>query len=212
MNRTLIIVLIVSAVVSYLIGGVNAAIIMSKLLHHEDIREKGSGNPGFTNYKRVYGMSPAAVFVMCADILKAVLCAGVTAAICGNVADMFQFGAAFAGLFCMLGHCFPVWYGFKGGKAFMTGFGTTWFVDWRMALIAMVIFLILLFTIKYMSVSSCVASFVCPVALAILGPASIGVWCLCAASALLVIVRHYPNFVKLKNGTESKFSFKSKSK
>lgn len=210
MNTTVLLILSVSAVVSYLIGGVNAAIIMSKLLHHEDIREKGSKNPGFTNYKRVYGMSPAAVFVMLADILKAMLCAGITAWILKDVADMWQVGAQVAGLFCMLGHCFPVWYGFKGGKAFMTGFGTAWLVDWRMTLIAMTIFLILLFTVKYMSVSSCVASLVCPVVLLFLGVDHPAVQILSFVAAALVIVRHYPNFIKLKNGTESKFSLINK--
>lgn len=204
------IVLAISAIVSYLIGGVNAAIIMSKLIHHEDIREKGSRNPGFTNYKRVYGMSAAAVFVMLADILKAMLCAGVTAWICKDIANMWQLGAQVSGLFCMLGHCFPVWYGFKGGKAFMTGFGTAWLVDWRMTLIAMVIFLVLLFTIKYMSVSSCVASITCPIVLLFLGVTHPSIHWLSFLAAFLVIARHYPNFVKLKNGTESKFTLLNK--
>ena len=210
MDYRIIIVLVISAVISYLVGGVNAAIIMSKLLHHEDIREKGSKNPGFTNYKRVYGMSAAAVFVMLADILKAMLCAGITAWICKDIADMWQLGAQVSGLFCMLGHCFPIWYNFKGGKAFMTGFGTAWLVDWRMTLIAMIIFLVILFTVKYMSVSSCVASIVCPIILLFLGVEHPAVQWLGFLAALLVIVRHYPNFIKLKNGTESKFSLLNK--
>lgn len=210
MDYRIIIVLVISAVISYLVGGVNAAIIMSRLLHHEDIREKGSKNPGFTNYKRVYGMSAAAVFVMLADILKAMLCALITALICKNMADMWQLGAQVSGLFCMLGHCFPVWYGFKGGKAFMTGFGTAWLVDWRMTLIAMIIFLVILFTVKYMSVSSCVASIICPIILMFLGVDHPAVQFLSFLAALLVIARHYPNFIKLKNGTESKFSLLNK--
>lgn len=200
----------VAAVASYLLGGVNAAIIMSGLVYHEDIREKGSGNPGFTNFKRVYGNSPLAWSVMLLDILKAAVPVFLTAFFMGKYFDLWQFGAAFAGLFAMIGHCFPVWYGFKGGKAFMAGFATTWFVDWRMALIAMAVFMLVLFTLRYMSVASCTASLTCPIALALLEPSSVAVWIVCLLSALLVVIRHYPNFLKLKAGTESKFYLKSK--
>lgn len=198
--------LILIALLCYLIGGVNAAIIMSKLIYHEDIREKGSGNPGFTNFKRVYGNNAISWSVMFMDILKAALPVFLVAFYMRNNFDMWQFGAAFAGLFAMIGHCFPVWYGFKGGKAFMAGFGTIWFVDWRMALIAMAVFFIVLGIWKYMSVASCTASITCPIALAILGPSAWYVWVICLVSALLVIVRHSSNFKKLKAGTESKFS------
>lgn len=206
----LYIVMGIAAVICYLVGGVNAAIIMSNLVHHEDIRQKGSGNPGFTNYKRVYGGDFVAWSVMFLDILKTALPVLASAICFEQMFGLWQFGAAFGGLFAMLGHCFPIWYGFKGGKAFMAGFATTWFVDWRMALIAMVIFLILLFTVKYMSLCSCISSFCCPVILYFLHPFPIWTLVISAASALLVIARHYKNFIKLANGTETKFSLKSK--
>ena len=197
------------AVVTYLLGGVNPAIIMSKAIYKQDIREQGSGNPGFTNFKRVYGMNFISVSVMLLDILKTALPVFIASLLFGSFFGVPQFGAAFTGLFGMIGHCFPVWYGFKGGKAFMAGFGTIWFVDWRMALIATAVFLILLFTVKYMSVCACISSAVCPVTLAFLGAESIWVLMISALSALLVIVRHKENFKKLMNGTETKFSLKS---
>ncbi len=197
------------AVPSFLLGGVNGAIMLSKLIYKQDIRELGSGNPGFTNFKRVYGLNAAAWVVMVFDIIKAMIPVCIAMIVFGALYDMPQFGAAFTGLFCMLGHCFPVWYGFKGGKAFMTGFGTIWFVDWRMALIAMALFLTLLFTVKIMSISSCISSAACPITLAILGAESGYVLIISALSALLVIVRHKENFKKLLNGTESKFSLHS---
>ncbi len=199
-----------AAVISYLLGGINGAIIMSKLVYHEDIREKGSKNPGFTNFKRVYGSNIVSWTVLLLDILKTGLPVFVSALLFEKLFGLWQFGAAFSGLFCMFGHCFPVWYGFKGGKAFIAGFTTTWFVDWRMALIAMVLFFIVLAVSKYMSLSSCLAALTCPIALAILKADSIWVWLLCAGSALLVIIRHRQNFVRLLNGTESKFSLHSK--
>ena len=198
------------AIAAYLIGGVNAAIVISKLKYKQDIRIQGSGNPGFTNFKRVYGLNGWAVFVMLSDIIKAVIPVSIAMIIFGKLYEMGQFGAAFTGLFAMLGHCFPVWYGFKGGKAFMTGFGTIWFVDWRMALIAMVLFLILLGIIKYMSVASCISSIACPVILSLFGAESIAVLIISALSALLVVIRHKENFKNLRNGTETKFSLSKK--
>ena len=202
--------LLVIAVISFVLGGVNGAIIMSQLVYHEDIRKSGSNNPGFTNFKRVYGLNAAAWSVLLIDILKTALPVFAAWLYMGFVYDMAQFGAQFAGLCCMLGHCFPVWYGFKGGKAFIAGFATIWFVDWRMTLIAMAIFFLVLFTLKYMSVASCTAAFSCPISLFYLGCSDVWVEVLAIAAAALVIVRHYPNFVKLVHGTESKFSLSSK--
>ena len=206
----MIAVLCVSAVVSYLLGGLNGAIILSKLVYKQDIRDFGSNNPGFTNFKRTYGNGFVTWLVLIFDILKTALPVFLTALIMWQMFDKWQFGAQFSGMFCMIGHCFPVWYKFKGGKGFLAGFATIWFVDWRMTLIAMAVFFILLFTLKYMSVASCSAAAVCPIALAYLGPASIGVELMAIACALLVILRHIPNFKKLANGTESKFSLSSK--
>ena len=202
--------LLVIALLCYVAGGINGAIIMSKLLYHEDIRKSGSNNPGFTNFKRVYGLNAAAWSVLLIDILKTALPVFLSAVFMSFRYDMWQFGAQFAGLFCMLGHCFPVWYGFKGGKAFIAGFATIWFVDWRMTLIAMAIFFLLLFTLKYMSVASCTAALSCPISLFYLGYSDVWVEVMAVAAAALVIVRHYPNFVKLVHGTESKFSLSSK--
>ena len=203
-------ILLVIALLSYVAGGINGAIIMSKLIYHEDIRKSGSNNPGFTNFKRVYGLNAAAWAVLLIDILKTALPVFISAVYMSFEFDMWQFGAQFSGIFCMLGHCFPVWYGFKGGQAFIAGFATIWFVDWRMTLIAMAIFFLLLFTLKYMSVASCTAAFSCPVSLFYLGYSNAWVEVLAVAAAALVIVRHYPNFVKLVHGTESKFSLSSK--
>ena len=147
---------------------------------------------------------------MLSDIIKAVIPVSIAMIIFGKLYGMGQFGAGFTGLFAMLGHCFPIWYGFKGGKAFMTGFGTIWFVDWRMALIAMAVFLILLGLIRYMSVASCISSVTCPVVLALLGAESIVVIIISAVSALLVVFRHKENFKKLLQGTESKFTLKKR--
>ncbi len=212
----MIAILCVSAVVSYLLGGLNGAIMLSKLVYKQDIRDFGSNNPGFTNFKRTYGNGFVTWLVLIIDILKTALPVFLTALIMWLNKEQsgwqfgWQFGAQFSGMFCMIGHCFPVWYKFKGGKAFIAGFATIWFVDWRMTLMAMALFFILLFTLKYMSVASCSAAALCPIALAFLGYECIWVELMAIACALLVILRHIPNFKKLANGTESKFSLSSK--
>ncbi len=204
------IVLVMSAIVCYLSGGVNGAIILSNVVYHEDIRKCGSGNPGFTNFKRVYGLSAVAWSVMLIDILKTVLPVFLSMLTFSLMFEMGQFGAAVAGFCCMLGHCFPIWYGFKGGKAFVTGFTTLWFVDWRMGLISMILFFVVLATTRFMSLASCTALIAYPVALAFLGVSSWVVELIAVLSALLVVLRHWKNFVRLAKKQESKFSLKSK--
>ena len=188
---------------AYLIGGINPAILLSRLLYHQDIRALGSKNPGFTNFKRVYG-NRHAWFVFLLDILKtAVLCAVFCPlfVLCGK---SYALGAAYTGLCAMLGHVFPVWYHFKGGKGFLVGATAIWFIDWRTALIALAVWGVLLAMTKYMSLSVICAAFVCPFTHAALGePTDVSL--LCAAACLLLIVRHRENILRLYKGTESKF-------
>lgn len=205
----MIMAFVLCAIGSYLIGGVNGAIILSKLVYKQDIRNYGSKNPGFTNFKRVYGNGFVSWSVMIIDILKTVLPVLASAVVFHCLFDMWQLASAFSGFFCMLGHCFPVWYKFKGGKAFIAGFATTWFVDWRMGLVFLGVFLIMLGLFKYMSLASCTAALSSPITLLILGASSVWVTAICAVSSLLIIARHYQNFIKLAKGTESKFSLKS---
>lgn len=214
-------ILVGVALVSYLCGGVNFAIIMSKALYHEDIREKGSGNPGFTNFKRTYGNKFSSWMVLVLDWMKTLIPVMVTALCFKYLIDdsLWQFGAQFSGLFCMLGHCFPIFYGFKGGKAFIAGAATLFFVDYRVGLICLAIFMLLLFTIRYMSIASCTFALCGPIGVSLFNipnystqPICYVVMALSICAALLVCIRHYPNFIKLKNHQESKFYLKSKKK
>lgn len=202
----------ISAVCAYLISGINSAIIFSKAIYHTDIRTVGSRNPGFTNFKRVFG-GKFAWFVFVIDILKCVLPCLVFGWLFGKLYGIRQLGVAFTGFFAMLGHAYPVWYGFKGGKAFLVGAGAIWLTDWRAGAVATVVFLILLFTVRYMSLSSICAAVTCPVSLAILGTDSKPfVLIFCIASSAFMIWRHKSNIARLIKGTESKFSLFGKSK
>ncbi len=192
--------------IAYLLGGINGAILMSELVHHEDIRERGSGNPGFTNYKRVYGGASAwVVFIF--DIFKTIVPVLLFGLLFQTLYGEWQLGCALSGLAAMFGHAFPVWYKFKGGKAFVACITTVYFVDWRAGLMLTAVFALLLLTVKYMSLASISVALLYPIAVALLG-AELPVILLAIASGVLVIARHHANIGRLFRGQESKFSFK----
>ncbi len=216
----------IAAVAAYLVSGVNPAILLSRAIYKQDIRTVGSKNPGFTNFKRVYGWK-FAWLVLFIDVTKAVLpCLGFAIAFreigvldtaqyqtgSAFTGSNFQLGAAFTGLFAMLGHAYPVWYRFKGGKAFLVAASAIWFIDWRVALIASGVFLLLLFTVQIMSVSSLTAALSCPVSLALFGFAHPVVMVCCVLSVILLFWRHKPNLVRLAHGKEPRFKLFGKNK
>ena len=118
-------------------------------------------------------------------------------------------GVAYAGLFAMLGHAFPIYYGFKGGKGFLVCLSTVWFIDWRAGAIATAVLVIMLPLTKYMSLSTMSALVAGAVAVAAFG-GGLAVSIMYAVCVLFVIVRHKQNIVRLVQGTESKFSFGKK--
>lgn len=190
----------------YFAGGINAAIILSSLVYKKDIRRLGSGNPGFTNFVRVFGLSIVSVSVMLADILKTVLPVWLLSSLCVKAMSA-QTACAFVGLCCMLGHSFPIWYDFKGGKAFIAWASAVWFIDSRAAAISITVFLVMLFCIKYMSLASMTAVCVFPIVLVCFG-GNIPAVILSVLSSVLLIWRHKSNIKRLINRTEPRFSFK----
>ncbi|MBQ7699785.1 MAG: glycerol-3-phosphate acyltransferase [Clostridia bacterium] len=197
-----------AAVCSYLIAGFNLAILLSKAIYHQDIREVGSKNPGFTNFKRVYG-NKYAWFIFVFDMLKAALPALIFGFAFKAIFGNFQLGAAYAGVFAMLGHAYPVFYKFKGGKGFLVCLATLFFIDWRIGLIAFVIMTVLLLTVKYMSVSTMAALTVGAILLPIFKADTVAC-ILYACCVLFMIYRHKENIKRLIKGEESKWSLKSK--
>ncbi len=191
-------------VMAYLISGLNPAIIFSKAVYKKDIRNEGSGNPGFTNFKRVFGGKLAWV-VFCLDILKGALIS-VASGLIFTAFDMeWDLGVAYAAMFAMLGHAFPVYYGFKGGKGFLVALSTSFFLDWRAGLIAAAVMVILVLTVKYMSLAT-MCGLVCGViAYAVFG-AEVLPLIFYAACVVFMIVRHHENIGRLLKGTEKKFS------
>lgn len=209
---------IAAAICGYLVCGVNPAIVISKLVYKKDIRTLGSGNAGFTNFKRNFGHKWA-WWVLTFDLLKAAIVMatfGILFYFFSNTTlnhwDAFRLGAAFTGLFAVIGHSFPAYYKFKGGKGFLVSLSLVWFIDWRIGLVALGVFMVLLFTVHYMSLSSVLSMIICPIILLVMEimegswtPAEIAIVCLYSASVILMAVRHSENFVRLFSGTEKKF-------
>ena len=199
---------ITAALCGYIVAGMNPAIAISKSVYKKDIRECGSGNPGFTNFKRTFG-NKWAWWVLLLDLSKAAVVVGLFAWFLSRQGVDFQLGAAYTGMFCMLGHAFPFQFKFKGGKGFLVCLSTMYVIDWRVGLIATGIMVILLLITKYMSLSTTLAMLLCPILLIPFG-ASIPVILMATFCAVFMAVRHKENFRRLIKGTESKFTLKGK--
>ena len=197
------------ALFSYFVAAINPAILLSKMIYHQDIRNCGSGNAGFTNFKRTFG-NKYAWFVFALDILKTILIGVVSSVLFGQILGMRQIGVAYACALGMFGHAFPVFYEFKGGKGFLVCMTMLWFLDWRAGLLSTVLFVILLLTTKYMSFSTILSLLIGSVSLFFLSAEYISaiIYLLCT---VFMLYRHKENLKRLSNGTESKFSLGSKS-
>ncbi len=205
-----ILIWFLAAACGYLVGGVNLAIVLSRLIYHQDIREAGSKNPGFTNFKRLYG-NRYAWFVFVFDLTKAAVLCVIFGLIFKSMGLGWQRGVAFTGLFVMLGHSFPVYYRFEGGKGFLVCLSMLWLLDWRAGAIGTGVMVVLLLTLKYMSLATMSALTVGAVCL-FLFKADVLAAVINACCVLFMIWRHRENIRRLLAGTESKFSFGSKKK
>lgn len=202
-------IFIIAALAAYLISGLNPAIIFSHLIYKEDVRNnpKGSGNPGFTNFKRCYGMKWAwLVFIL--DISKAIIIELIFGWLFTKVlGENFRLvGIAWTGLFAMFGHAYPVWYKFKGGKAFLVCISTLFLINWKAGLFSFILLAILLLLTHYMSLSTIISQIAGVVVLPFLG---VSIWptILFACCTAFTTFRHKENIKRLASGTERKFYF-----
>ena len=147
---------ILAAVASYLLGNLNGAVIASSVIANDDVRSHGSGNAGLTNFIRNYG-AKSAVLVILIDVGKGVLAcfaSGMLLAAYGY----YEHGVALGALFVILGHDFPVFLNFKGGKGILTGVTVAVMMDWRIGLFVFGIFLVAYFLTHYVSLGSVLSS------------------------------------------------------
>jgi len=197
--RTLVLILI--AVISYVLGSINGAIIAGRFVFHKDVRRYGSGNAGLTNYYRAFG-TPGIILLVLIDVLKTVVACLIGAALMKKY-DAREVGILFAGFCVILGHMFPAYYQFRGGKGVLCGVTMAFLVDWRVGLCCLLTFLILLLFTRYVSLGSIVGSALCPVYLWIFGHEKLSI-ILGALCALLIVIKHAENIVRLISGRERK--------
>ena len=156
-------VYIIMLIIAYAIGSVNFSVIFSKKIAGFDVREKGSGNAGTTNVLRSVGKGAAALTLIC-DILKGVIAISI-AIIIGNIAkdSNKELLVQIAGIAVVVGHTFPIFFGFKGGKGVATSLGILLMSNWQIGLICLVFALVLMILTRMVSLGSCAAAVLFPV-------------------------------------------------
>ena len=190
--------------VPYLLGSINPAVLISKLVYHEDIRDFGSGNAGTTNMLRTYGKKAAAATFLL-DLLKAALSVLFGWAVFGID------GGAIAGFFVIFGHMFPVFAKFRGGKGVACLSMVILMISPLTFLILFVIYAILVLLFRYISLASIMCALIYPLVLSVFGNFGLNV-AMAVLSTCFVVFMHRENIKRLMNRTESKLSFSKISK
>lgn len=204
-NILLYSVLIVTAVMGYLFGSLNFAVIIGKLFYKTDVREYGSGNAGATNVKRTLGMK-AAVLVTIGDFFKGMIAYFIAQAIGYRFGEPLLF-ACVCGFAAVLGHNFPIFFRFKGGKGILTSLGLSFAIDWRAAILTLLIAILIMAVTKYVSVGSVLGCVSNTILISLIDPNPLKIWFV-ALLTILAAVRHHANFKRLLAGTESKIGAK----
>lgn len=210
-----------AAILPYMLCGVNSAIIVTKIKSGKDIRELGSGNAGLTNTLRTQG-KVAALFVLIGDILKGVLSILAVHFIFKLILGVDTYDPAagwtwinyFAGVFGALGHIYPIYYGFKGGKGILVTFAAMLAINWLAGVIPFVFFVVIVAISRYVSLGSITAAAVYPFVVLILSlmQNDSSAWInfgLGMVIGVMLIIMHHANIKRLLNHTEKKLGQKS---
>ena len=207
------VLLVLIAIAAYLLGSVNGAIIVSRYLFHSDVRTMGSGNAGLTNFYRNYGAKGIAG-VLGIDIAKGVLAPLIGGLVFGLATsdplleqEYLRVGRLFATFCLVLGHVFPVFYGFRGGKGILCGVAATFVIDYNAGVIALVVFALAFLLTRYVSLGSILGAVSVPVTLVAKGFSGLCM-ILIGLSVLLIIMKHAENIVRIARHRESRFVFR----
>lgn len=204
---------IVVAVLAYLIGSISFSVILSKKLAGFDVRTKGSGNAGTTNMLRAVGKKAALITLVC-DILKGVV-AILLAVLIGKIAkeENLNLLVQISAVMVIIGHTFPIFFGFKGGKGIATGLGVVLLVNWQIGLISLVFALVLMALTQMVSVGSCAVAILYPILTIFITENYLvnegtSYFVFSLLIAIVVLFNHRANIKRILNGTENKISFK----
>ena len=194
-------------IIPYLLGSLNFGVIISKLRYRDDVRTHGSGNAGMTNMLRTYGKS-AALITLLGDLVKAI-----ASAVFGLILMPGDGFAYIAGIACMLGHAFPIYFKFKGGKGVVVALGTMLVLNPKVCGACLLIWILVVSFSKYVSLSSMIAASLFPL-INFFWPFWFQPHPVQTISsvimAVLIVWLHRENIVRLMKGTENKFSLKKK--
>ncbi len=197
---------VLCALFGYLVGSIPFGLILTRVTGYGDIRKIGSGNIGATNVLRTGNKTLALITVLC-DVFKA----GIAATIAGmlvNSSEAVSVNASLiAGACGVLGHNFPIWLKFKGGKGVASSLGFFMVTCWPVAVVVLAVWLIMAFTFKYSSLAALTAALIVPVASVFLAP-NTKYTIVYLLIAILVIIRHHANIKRLIEGQESKIHLK----
>ena len=208
---------IIMAIIAYLIGSVNFSVILSKKMAGFDVREKGSGNAGSTNMLRSVGKKAAAITLIC-DILKGVISISISIILGKMIQGVNkELLVQIAGIAVVIGHTFPIFFQFKGGKGVATSLGVLLMSNWQIGLICLVFALVLMVLTRIVSLGSCGAAVLFPVLTlfinenyTVLTAGKKGRTYLVYSIILAVIVlfNHRSNIKRILNGTENRLGSK----
>lgn len=193
---------IICIAIAYLLGNISGGMIFGKLLFNKDIRDYGSKNAGTTNALRVFGIK-AGTLTFIVDVLKSLLACFIGMKLLGLS------GILLAGIFVVIGHNWPIFLNFKGGKGIASSFGFIMFLDYKIAIVAIIIFIIIVILTKYISLGSMLTTtLVLPISYIFFGYRNIYVLLTFLLLASLSIFRHNSNIIRLINGNENKIKIK----
>ena len=194
--------IIIVLVVGYLLGSISTGVVLSKMIAKTDIRTQGSGNAGTTNMLRVLGRKMALITFI-GDMLKGIISVFIGKWLIGG-----DLGGVLGVVGAVLGHYYPLYFGFKGGKGIATSFGSLLFVFPVHALLAFALFLVLVALTHYVSVGSVAAAIALPLMVFVThGASNLTVCIITACIGVSVIWRHRANIKRLMDHTESKLDF-----
>lgn len=203
----LILKLVLVAVIGYLLGSANTSLIVGKF-YGVDVRKHGSGNAGATNTLRTLGKK-AAILAGLGDVLKGVTACLIGLFLIGDLKDIGKLGVMLGGISAIIGHNWPVYFGFKGGKGIFTSFAVVLMMDWKIGLILFGLFIVVVTLTRYISLGSILASGLFPIVsiLPVFKKSYIFI-SFALVLGMLAVIRHRANIVRLIKGTESKFGAK----
>ena len=192
--------------VSYLLGCINGSVMVSHFIIKDDVRKHGSGNAGLTNFYRTYG-AKYALMVIGLDLGKTVVACLIGGFMFSHLFGDWTLGVLLGGLGCELGHVFPVFFGFKGGKGILSGSMLAILLGWKVALVAWGVFMLLWALTRYVSLGSLAAAVSLPITVYFFLGHNWVYTALAFFMAALVVYCHRENIVRLLHGTENKFKW-----